>query len=366
MTYSFENNIIFKVNLQKLTMEKREKLRSDGLLPSILIETDNIAGGVYKAIIACHDYGCRIETPKFKEGQSLGYDADINIRVKNPDSEPKVSYPAMYEDGRGLMQYILEVTHGIHNHWLKSKEHPEWWGYTYNQRVVKQLPFVFHRIKHDWEEKKRISGRDYQFTTWRPEDDIVLEQEDPPCWQRGHLRFIQDSQGVNHLSYVTDWRSRDLLKAWNENVIAQVELQKLIAKKVSNMLGIPIELGTYTDRSSSLHLYGLYVDRDDLENRIQKMKEQDYSERSSSVEEYFGNPNGENAEQLKRLIAAQMDAEAKGHGLNQSKPKLTELGYDLEAFDYPKEWDSWPESWDIPAYVPFAGKSIPNPDLLKK
>jgi hypothetical protein len=61
-----------------------------------------------------------------------------------------------------------------------------------------------------------------------------------------------------------------------------------------------------------------------------------------------------------------MDAEKKGQGLNQSKPRLIELGYDLESFAYPKDWDSWPESWDIPAYVKFGDKMIPNPDLLKK
>ena len=56
------------------------------------------------------------------------------------------------------MQYILEMTHGIHNHWKKSPEHPNRWGYTYNERFDSQLPFVFQRIKADWDEKPNQWG----------------------------------------------------------------------------------------------------------------------------------------------------------------------------------------------------------------
>jgi len=134
-------------------------LRRDGKIPVICIEGDNLAEATHKAIIACHDYGARIETPKQREEMTLGYDANMIISVKNPDSEPKIYFPGIQDDGRGIMQYILEVTHGIHNHWKKNEEHPEWWGYTYNERFIGQLPFVFQRIKADWEAKKGRWGR---------------------------------------------------------------------------------------------------------------------------------------------------------------------------------------------------------------
>ncbi len=102
--------------------------RGDGKLPIIPIEADNLAEATHKAIIACHDYGARIETPKQRPGMTLGYDANMIVRVNNPDSEPKIYSPGIVEDGRGIMQYSLEVTHGIHNHWKKSEEHPEFWG----------------------------------------------------------------------------------------------------------------------------------------------------------------------------------------------------------------------------------------------
>ena len=325
-------------------------MRGDGKIPIISIDAENLAEATHKAIIACHDCGCRIETPKQKPGMTLGYDADMTIRVNNPDSEPKIYFPGMHDTPRGLMQYILEVTHGIHNHWKKNPEHPERWGYTYNERVVDQFPFVFQRINEDWKSKKRISGRDYQFTTWRPKEDIILEQEDPPCWQRGQLRFLENEKGEMIMNYVTDWRSRDLLKAWNENNVAQIELMKLFAKKVSKMIDVPIKLGAYIDRSSSLHLYGLYIDRDGLEQKIEQMKNEGWKSKSMSLNDYFEQVEGKTEKEMKKFVYAQSIAEYMGMGLNQPENTLNNIGIDVNKFPYPQEWDSWPKSWDVEPY----------------
>jgi thymidylate synthase len=262
-----------KDNQSHLTFYKNFSItRGNGKLKGALVEAENLAEATHKSIFACHDYGSRVETPKHKDGMSLGYDAPIMVGVNNPDSEPKVYFPGMHDDGRGVMQYILEVTHGIHNHWKKDEDHPERWGYTYNERFASQLPFVFQRIKADYNEKGRITGRDYHFSTWITGEDIIPEQEDPPCLQIGNIRFLMDENGQQVMNYMTIWRSRDLLKAWNENNIGQVELMKLIRDKTSDMLQIPIELGSYIDTSTSLHLYGLYVDRDNLEQQIEQMR----------------------------------------------------------------------------------------------
>ncbi len=347
-----------------MPQDPQQHLRADGTLPIIAIEAENLAEAAHKAIIACYEKGARIETPKQKPGMTLGYDADMIVRVAKPDNDPKIDFGAIVEDGRGVMQYILEVTHGIHNHWKKTPEEPHFWGYTYNERFVDQLPFVFQRIKADWDEKAnqwgdgvgRPSGRDYQFLIWRAGEDIILEQDDPPCWQRGQIRLLKDSSGSLVLNYITDWRSRDLAKAWNENNIAQIELQKLFCAKVSDMLGVEVKQGCYIDRASSLHLYGLYFDRDGLEQSIMRMKETPYEQMSMALDDYFGLPDGDDATGLKRYIAAQMDAEAKGHGKNPARETLTKLGYDLTTFPYPDEWDTWPKSWD----------AEPNLDMLAR
>lgn len=328
-------------------------LRGDGKIRSLDVHADNLAEATHKAIIACHDKGFRVETPKQQPGMTLGYDADIKIAVENPDAEPKIYTFGMTEDGRGLMQYILEVTHGIHNHWKKDKENPNRWGYTYNERFTDQIPFVLQRIKQDWDKRKRISGRDYQFAIWRAGEDIIPEQEDPPCFQLGQFRFVDDSKGNLIMNYQTEWRSRDLLKAWNENNIAQIELMKLFAKKISSVIEEPIGLGVYIDRSSSLHLYGLYVDRDGLEEKIVQMKKNPYTENSMTLGDYLTLPPDMDSipwqgtiEAQKRLIAAQSDYEAKTSSLNASRKTLIDNGYDLDNFQYPKEWDTWPKAWN--------------------
>lgn len=330
-------------NLQK-------KLRGDGTIPAIFVEADNLAEATYKSIIACHDYGARVETPKQREGMTLGYDANMTVYVKNPNAEPKIFSPSIIDDSRGVMQYILEVTHGIHNHWKKSKEHPDRWGYTYNERFVDQLPFVFQRIESDWKGKMnqwgegvgRPSGRDYQFAIWRAEEDIIIEQEDPPCWQSGQVRLGLNETGEIVMSYMTHWRSRDLFKAWNENNIAQVELMKNFRDKISSVLSIPIKLGSYVDHCDSLHLYGAYIDKDQLEEQISMFKESDYEGLSFGLEDYLDIGGGRKV--LKGLINAQSLAEKDGHGLNQPLDLLVNKEYDLE--NYPQDWDAWDLKWD--------------------
>jgi thymidylate synthase len=56
----------------------------------------------------------------------------------------------------------------------------------------------------------------------------------------------------------THWRSRDLFKAWFENVIAITTLMRKIAETLSKKTGKRVRLGRYVDISDSLHIYGSY------------------------------------------------------------------------------------------------------------
>ena len=128
---------------------------------------------------------------------------------------------------------------------------------------------------------------------------------------------------------------------------------KLLGAKVSNMLEVPINLGSYIDRSSSLHLYGLYFDRDGLEDKIMDMEESHWSDRTLDSRDYMTMqpdmtdiPWPSTIEAQKRLIAAQMQREKETGTMNASRRELVNAGYDLEKFPYPAEWDTWPKSWD--------------------
>lgn len=323
--------------------KNQDELRGDGKISVQFVEADTLGYAIRDAVIKVYQNGNRVETPKHQAGGTLGYDADVLVKVNKPTEAPQVYSPTMWDGPETLMQYILEVTHGIHDHWKKSPEHPDRWGYTYHERFVDQIPFVLQRIKADWEKNGRITGRDYQFTTWRAGEDIILEQPDPPCFQIGHLKFLQNSKRNWVMNYLTDWRSRCEFKAWNSNNVAQIELMKLLGMKVSDMLGIPIELGVYSDRSRSLHLYGMYFDKENIRPTIEKAIIPNKSPEMyfRSLDDYFYD-----RDYLKRFVAAQTDASDKGLGTQLQKDGLKELGYDIETFPYPKEWDSWPKSWD--------------------
>ena len=343
--------------------DNQNALRGDGKLSVLFVEQPTLGHAIRDAVIKVYQQGNRVETPKHQKDGTLGYDADVLVKVNNPTEAPQIYSPTMWDGPETLMQYILEVTHGIHDHWLKSPEHPERWGYTYHERFVDQLPFVFQRIKHDWQKNGRITGRDYQFTTWRAGEDIVLDQPDPPCLQIGHLRFLQNSEGGWVLNYCSDWRSRCEFKAWNSNNVAQVELMKLMGMKVSDMLGIPVELGVYSDRSRSLHLYGMYFDKENIrptiENTIIPNKNPERNFRD--LDDYLYN-----RDYLKRFVAAQTDASDKGLGTQLQEDGLKKLGYDVKTFPYPTEWDSWPKSWDAAPDASKLARVYSNEDILRE
>jgi thymidylate synthase len=56
----------------------------------------------------------------------------------------------------------------------------------------------------------------------------------------------------------THWRSRDLFKAWFENVIAITTLMRKIAERIAEKIQKPVRVGRYVDISDSLHIYGSY------------------------------------------------------------------------------------------------------------
>ena len=330
--------------------EKRP--RQTGRFPVINVTADTLGQAYHHALIACYERGIRAPTPKHRLGMPLGYDAHITVEVLYPQEEPLLHKIGYVEDERGLVQYILEVTHGIHNHWKKNPNDPTdtRWGYTYNERFDEQIPFVFAKIKNDFQKKRRVSGRDYFFSIWRVSEDSIVEQEDPPCFQNGQLRFIENDKGDLFINYLTCWRSRDEAKAWDENNTAQVRLQKLFAAKASQVLGREVRTGSYIDTSTSLHIYGAYLE-EGFDEQIERMRRGKVDDFTMSYADFV-----EDEAKWKRIIAAQSHYEAMTGNKNAAVETLKDNGYDLDTFAYPAEWDGWPKSWD----------REPDPKLLLK
>jgi hypothetical protein len=92
-------------------------------------------------------------------------------------------------------------------------------------------------------------------TTAVPNLDPFLK-EDIPCLREMQLRCPEDAEGRLVLNLNTMWRSRDLYKAWGDNVIAITFLQSVLARQIAEQSGCPVRVGSYADYSSALHIYG--------------------------------------------------------------------------------------------------------------
>jgi len=133
------------------------------------------------------------------------------------------------------------------------------WTYTYHGRlfeyeiegtIVNQVDYMIRKLTETG------FSRRAQAITWNTKLDPPTE--DPPCLQRVWGRLIEDDEGVLVFNMNTHWRSRDLFKAWFENVIALTTLMRKIAHRISEELSREVRVGRYVDVSDSLHIYGSY------------------------------------------------------------------------------------------------------------
>ncbi|RJP70566.1 MAG: hypothetical protein C4532_09115 [Candidatus Abyssobacteria bacterium SURF_17] len=271
-----------------------------GNIPVLHIFARTLPEAWEKAVLAVWDRGIDIRTEydkldaggKFIDPPSK--DATVIIEVAEPFGEPRIhkNFPGGPEE---LEVYRQEVVEGIHDHWVDPSD-PDLWTYTYHGRLFAYEPtesvdnpdgFLISpsqllklldsgRIKKPDDIKNflrelrapRLNQIDYiikkstsafysrrtQAITWMPTADPVTH--DPPCLQRVWCRIVEDEDGTPVLNMNTDWRSRDLYRAWFMNVYALTDLQRVIAERISEACGRNVKVGRYCDKSDSLHIYG--------------------------------------------------------------------------------------------------------------
>jgi thymidylate synthase len=116
--------------------------------------------------------------------------------------------------------------------------------------IVNQIDYIIDKLSQAGYTRRA------QAITWNPKLDPPTE--DPPCLQRVWGRLCEDGEGGFIFNMNTHWRSRDLFKAWFENVIAITTLMRKIAEGIAEKSGKKVRLGRYVDISDSLHIYGSY------------------------------------------------------------------------------------------------------------
>lgn len=237
-----------------------------GNIPILMVKADTIPRAYEEAIKKVWNQGIRIRTEYDRQEDPPSRDATVIIVVQNSFGQPR--FHRSFADGLGgLAEYVMEVVHGAHDYWVKpveeilkaEKSEDTRWTYTYHGRlfeyriedkVVNQIGYIVDKLSETGYSRRA------QAITWNPKLDPPTD--DPPCLQRIWGRLCEDGEGGLVFNMNTHWRSRDLFKAWFENVIALTTLMRKIARGISEKIGKPVQLGRYMDISDSLHIYGSY------------------------------------------------------------------------------------------------------------
>jgi thymidylate synthase len=275
-----------------------------GNIPVILVQEDTIPLAYEKAIREVWEKGISIRTEYDRPEDPPSKDATVMITVEQPFGQPR--FHRSFADGLGgLAEYVMEVVHGAHDYWVKPMEEilkgaeskDTHWTYTYHGRLFEYVmeDRVINQINYLIEKLSQAGySRRAQAITWNPKLDPPTE--DPPCLQRVWGRLCEDGEGGFIFNMNTHWRSRDLFKAWFENVIAITTLMRKIAEAVSDKIGKPVRLGRYVDISDSLHIYGSYfreIEGDPekgIKSFFEKLESRSYEERtwnSNFVKPFF-------------------------------------------------------------------------------
>lgn len=238
----------------------------EGNIPVIAVQADTIPRAYEQAIKEVWEKGISVRTEYDRPEDPPSRDATVVIVVHEPFSQPR--FHRSFADGLGgLAEYVMEVVHGAHDYWVKPLEEilkgteskDTRWTYTYHGRLFE------YRIEDEIINQidamvKKLSEKGFtrraQAITWNPKLDPPTE--DPPCLQRVWGRLCEDVEGGYIFNMNTHWRSRDLFKAWFENVIALTTLMRKITESIAASTNKRVRLGRYVDISDSLHIYGSY------------------------------------------------------------------------------------------------------------
>jgi len=237
-----------------------------GSIPVLNVTGETIPLAYERAIQAVWEQGASIRTEYDRPEDPPSRDATVLICVEAPFGQPR--FHRSFADGLGgLAEYVMEVVHGAHDYWVKPVEEilkaadsaDTRWTYTYHGRlfdyrledmVVDQIGAMLDKLAETGYTRRA------QAITWNPKLDPPTD--DPPCLQRVWGRLCEDGDGGLVFNLNTHWRSRDLFKAWFENVIAITTLMRRMADILADKTGRAVRLGRYVDISDSLHIYGSY------------------------------------------------------------------------------------------------------------
>jgi thymidylate synthase len=164
-------------------------------------------------------------------------------QIENKELHPKATF-------KNVDEYCKEFTR---EYQLKQDELPDGDSrkhiYTYYDRLTRTSLVGENQLKqmkmHLAQQRATIipSNRT-QAITWIPDGDPYVEHS--PCLQRIWLRWYEG----DYIDVHFNWRSRDLINAWQVNIIALVDMLNREVIKPNNC-----QIARIVDYSDSLHIY---------------------------------------------------------------------------------------------------------------
>jgi thymidylate synthase len=227
-------------------------------IPVLHVEADCIARGWEQSLIELNRCGCNVHTQYDKEGDPPSKDCTMILTIVEPLSEPMI-----HKDFPGgpleLQEYVMEICEGIKDHLIRNPEDPTdtRWEYTYHRRLFSyETPGLkpFDQIETMCRKLAEVPhtrrAQAVTWETWRDNDCF-----DPPCLQSLWGRILEEN-GELSLSLNARFRSNDAYRAAFMNIFALVQLQKIMAERISLLSDKPIRVGRYCHVADSYHIYG--------------------------------------------------------------------------------------------------------------
>ena len=221
----------------------------------------------HDALLALQVLGQEVPCPDYNTNQK---EISMTMCVQKPLAEPMIS--KLFIGGpHELEQYRQEILFGI----LDFEVDKGNWDYTYHDRMVRypidnqikfpgepykdQIQFIIDELTRNPDSRRAVIDiRDNS-------DDMY--SDDPACLQ--HIQYFIRNDKL-HCKVL--FRSNDAVKATFMNAFALIQLQKLISDSLN------IEIGTYTHRANSFHVYEKdYKLLDGYVSRIAKRENITYS-----------------------------------------------------------------------------------------
>ncbi len=254
------------------TSEEMMGLAEPGRLPVFHIEAGSIPEAYYEAVKAVHFGGYTLRTQydrRRSDGTFLdppGKDARVTIRIREPFAQPRFPALSYCERGKYIAEFLGAKDHLVvpYRELLRRVRAGEEfeateWPYCYHQRLaayprsdgttMDQLELILDKLARDPITRRAVA------TTRVPEIDLFMVS-DMPCLGELQLRSIEDQQGRLVLNLHATWRSRDLYKAWGDNLIGITNLQARLAARLAEKTGREVLAGPYSESNASLHIYG--------------------------------------------------------------------------------------------------------------